>query len=124
MATATISPKVGTRNGPRWMNGIMLASYQLSALAGEVSRRGPNGGRLFRRDCALGPWVPGANVRRKLFVALAFEDPLHRVESVATRRTRRLEYPRALRATPSQTVSGFDPSHLPHGPPLNGVLFP
>src|SRR6267143_743126 len=38
------------------------------------------------------------------------------------RRTRRFERPGALRARPKLAVRGFDPNHLPHGCPLDGLF--
>src|ERR1700730_5582907 len=45
---------------------------------------------------ALGSWVLGTNMRRILFVALAFVVLLHLIETAATRRIRGVEHPGAL----------------------------
>src|SRR5712691_12350259 len=59
-------------------------------------------------------WVLGANMRRILFVALAFVVLLHLLYTAATRRTRRAEHPGAFRASPCHYARGFDPHHLSH----------
>lgn len=71
---------------------------------------------------ALGSWVLGANVERKLLGALAFEVLLHLVQRGTTRRPRRVECPCAFRAHPTLAVHGSDPNHFPHGRPLDVEL--
>ena len=63
---------------------------------------------------SLGSWVLGANMRRIVFVALAFIVLLHFVQVTATRRARRAKGPSTLGASPSLDLRGFDPYHLSH----------
>lgn len=66
---------------------------------------------------SFGSWVIGANMGRKLFVALQLEDAHHFVEGSAGERTRRLESPPAFGAPKTTEMRIFNPYELPaHDP--------
>jgi hypothetical protein len=68
------------------------------------------------RVCALGSWVIGANMQRKLFVALQLEVAHHFVERGAGRRTRRFEAPATFGATKPPKTLLVNPHQFPaHG---------
>jgi hypothetical protein len=73
---------------------------------------------LFR-VCALAPWVIGANVQGKRFVALHLEVAHHFIERWAGGRARRLEPPAAFRATKTPKTQLIDPHQLPIHPPIS-----
>jgi len=68
------------------------------------------------------PWllalVIGANMQRKLLVALQFKVPHRFIEGFASGRARRIEDPGAFGATPTPKTLLFNPYQLPaHGHP-------
>jgi hypothetical protein len=68
--------------------------------------------------CALGCWVIGANMQRKLFVALQLEVAHHFIERCADRRSSRFEAPATFRATKTSKPFLLNPCQLPaHGLP-------
>jgi hypothetical protein len=70
----------------------------------------------FLRLYALPPWVIGANMHCKLFVALQLEVAHHFIERHARRRTRRSEPPATFGATKTPKPLLLNPHQLPaHG---------
>ena len=69
------------------------------------------GGRVFAP--ALVCRVIGANMRRKLPVALRLEIPHHFIKRLARGRARRVEDPRTFGATETPKTLPFDPYQLP-----------
>jgi hypothetical protein len=64
--------------------------------------------------CALAfsSWVIGANMQRKLLVALQLKVPRRFMERFASGRARRVEDPGAFGATPTPKTVMFDPYKL------------
>ena len=63
--------------------------------------------------CALDSWVIGANMQRKLFVALQLEVAHHFIERCAPGRTRSFEPPATLGATKTPKMLLLNPYQLP-----------
>src|SRR5579863_4509870 len=70
------------------------------------------------RLCALGFWVIGANMQRKLFIALQLEVAHHFVERCAGGRTRRFERPATFRTAKTAKMLLINPNQISvHGLP-------
>ena len=68
------------------------------------------------RAFALAPWVIGANMQRKLFVALQLEVVHHFIERCAGGRSSRIEPPATCRASKTPKTLLFNPHQFPaHG---------
>jgi len=66
--------------------------------------------------CVLGPWVIGANMQVKLFVALQLEVAHHFIERCSGRRSSRSEAPATFRTTKTPKPLLLNPYQLPaHG---------
>jgi hypothetical protein len=59
--------------------------------------------------------VLGTNVGSKLFVTLGFVLPLHFIQRLASKRTRRIKHPVTLGATEALKLLVLNPYQLAHG---------